>query len=70
MALVKESASPSPNKEQEGSEEELTLSKFNTSMTRQDLNQTMTSLKLKAKDQFDKTFNGNTSFKLKSLIKN
>jgi hypothetical protein len=30
----------------------------------------MNSLKLKAKDQFDKSFNGSNTFKLKSMIKN
>ena len=51
MALVKDQASsPSPMKDNEGSEEELTLSKYNTSMNKQDLNMTMTSLRMKAKD--------------------
>ena len=51
----------------EGSEEELTLTQYNTSV-RNEMNETMKSLKSKAKSQFDKSFNGNTSFKLKHMI--
>ena len=47
---------------------ELSLSKMNSTMTRIDLNQTMTSVKFKAKDQFEREFKAGSTFKLKKMF--